>query len=331
MSRDKTIQIRFLNQIKELMPDNFSFVDSLANILEISQDSVYRRLRAETELSITEVATLTKHFNISFDLFTKDSGNVTFGYRSMQDEAGFKKHLLGILDTMHKTVQPENKLVTYAAIDIPLFYHFKYDELGAFKMFYWMKAVNSYESMQNKQFSMDVMDPEIIEIGKQIWEAYKKVPCREIWSDETGNSLVKQIEFYWESGNFKSKEDALQICMQARDQLEMIKRQAEISSKDFSENRSDESKYLLYHSDIEIGNNCIFAQREHAKFVFLTFNTFNALLTPDLKFTKEIESWLDNLMRKSTLISGVAQRHRYQFFERAMAKVTRLYNKIESY
>lgn len=322
------MQTAFLEKIKELIPENYSLADELSEVLGMSSDSAYRRLRGRTLLTINEVAKLCQKFNISFDLFTQNTENVTFAYKSMETEQDLKIHLLGILDAIQKTSKPKNKSVTYAAIDIPLFYHFMFDELGAFKIFYWMKAVNSYDSVQGKKFDFDVVDPEILAIGKQIWEAYKDIPCVEIWSDETGNSLVKQIEFYWESGNFKNKEDALIVCEQAKKQLETIKKQAEVSSKNLTKNKTDDSKFLLYHSDIEIGNNCIFARREEAKFVFLTFNTFNSLLTANIKFTKEIENWLDNLIKKSTLISGAAQKYRFQFFDRAIKKVDLLYDKI---
>ncbi len=326
--KDVVLQTAFLEKIKELVPDNYSLADELSEVLDISSDSAYRRLRGKTLLSINEVAKLCQKYNISFDLFTQNTENVTFAYKSLETEEDLKIHMLSILDSIYKTSKPANKSVTYAAIDIPLFYHFMFDELGAFKIFYWMKAVNNYSSVQNKKFDLETVNPEILAIGKQIWAAYKNAPCVEIWSDETGNSLVKQIEFYWDSGNFKNKKDALTVCDQAKKQLETIQEQAEVSSKNLTNNRNDDSKFMLYHSDIEIGNNCIFAKRNDTKFVFLTFNTFNSLLTANVKFTKEIEGWLDNLIKKSTLISGTAQKYRFQFFERAIKKVDLLYDKI---
>ena len=70
MSKDNALQIQFLNRIKELIPDSNSFTDEIADVLDISSDSVYRRLRGETLLSINEIYDLCTHYNISFDLFT---------------------------------------------------------------------------------------------------------------------------------------------------------------------------------------------------------------------------------------------------------------------
>ena len=324
--QNNTLQIDFLNKVIELTSDKFSYVDELADLLQISQDSMYRRIRGKTALSINEVAILCKHYNISFDLFNQKTDNVTFSYNVMHDKEGFTNHLSSILDAMIKTIEPKKKLVTYAAIDIPIFYHFKYPELGAFKMFYWMKAVNNSPSLLNVKFDVNLINPELQEMGKHIYEIFVKTPCIEIWSDETVNSLIKQIEFFWYSGNFKNKEDALKVCSQAREEIEMIKMQAELCSKDFA--RTEENRFSLYHSEIEIGNNTILVEREDIKLAFLSFNTFNALVTPNVKFNNEIQKWLDNLIKKSTLISGVAQKHRYQFFQRALNKIDILYNKI---
>ena len=328
--QDNKMQINFLNKIKELTPDAYSYIDELADLLKISQDSVYRRIRGNTALSINEVAVICKHYHISFDLFTQSKDNATFSYNVMQDEEGFVNYLSSILDAMIKTIEPKNKQVTYAAIDIPIFYHFKFPELGAFKMFYWMKTVNNVSSLQDKKFDINLISPELREMGRHIYEIFVKTPCVEIWSDQTVNSLVKQIEFFYDSGNFKNKEDALLICNQAREEIEMIKKQAELCSKDFSRSRSYENSFSLYYSDIEIGSNTIFVEREDTKLVFITFNTFNALVTPNTKFIKQIEIWIANLIKKSTLISGVSQKLRYQFFQRAFGKIDKLYDKIDN-
>ena len=328
--QDNKVQIRFLNKIKELTPAAYSYIDELSDLLNISPDSVYRRIRGTTALSINEVAVICKHYHISFDLFTQSKDNATFSYNVMQDEEGFVNHLSSILDAMIKTIEPKSKQVTYVAIDVPIFYHFKFPELGAFKMFYWMKTVNNLESFQDKKFDMNLISPELREMGRHIYEIFVKTPCIEIWSDHTVNSLIKPIEFFWDSGNFNSKEDALLLCNQAREEIEMIKKQAELCTKDFSRSSTEENSFSLYYSDIEIGSNTIFVEREDTKLVFITFNTFNALVTPNTKFIKQVEIWLSNLMKKSTLISGVSQKLRYQFFQRAFNKIDKLYDKIKN-
>jgi hypothetical protein len=49
---------------------------------------------------------------------------------------------------------------------------------------------------------------------------------------------------------------------------------------------------------------------------YISFNTLNSLTTSNPEFCGEIEHWLKNLEKKSTLISGVAEKQRYRFFNK---------------
>ena len=327
MSKDNALQKNFLNRIKDIIPEKNSFTDEISDVLGISSDSVYRRVRGETLLTINEVFQLCTHYNISFDLFTHHAKNITFNYEAMGSSAGFRTYLTSILNDMLQIVRAEKKQVIYAAIDIPIFHHFNYPELSAFKMFYWMKAVVNVPSLLDKKFAVKHIQPEFAELGKKIFETYCKIPSIEIWTDETINSLIKQIEFYWDSGNFESKEDALIICSQAKVEIETLNKQAEVSNKAMKL-AGGEPNFTLYHSQIEIGNNCIYTKKGDIESIYLSVHTFNKIITGNPGFVADTKLWLDNLIKKSNPISGVSQIHRYKFFKRASDKLEILQEKI---
>jgi hypothetical protein len=327
MLKDNTLQIYFLNRIKDLIPEQNSFTDELAKVLEISNDSVYRRLRGETLLSVNEIYELCTYYNISFDLFTHQAKNIAFHYDSLGSSAGFRTYLTSILNDMLQIERAEDKQIIYAAIDVPIFHHFKYPELSAFKMFYWMKAVVNVPALADKKFSINHISPEFADIGTKIYEVYCKIPSIEIWTDETINSLIKQIEFYWDSGNFDTQEDALKVCEQAKLEIETLNKQAEISHKNIKGTPVSEN-FNLFHSQIEIGNNCIYTRKAGIESIYLSVHTFNKITTGNPGFVADTKTWLDNLLKKSNLISGVSQIHRYKFFKRATEKLEKLQEKI---
>ena len=99
--------------VKRLLPENQSIVDVLADLLEISSDSVYRRLRNETSLAIEEVSRICEHFNISFDeLNTIDNtSSVTFTFSPLTSVADYKGYLRSIRDDMLKFAAfPESRI-----------------------------------------------------------------------------------------------------------------------------------------------------------------------------------------------------------------------------
>ncbi|HET6225931.1 MAG TPA: helix-turn-helix domain-containing protein [Bacteroidia bacterium] len=66
-------QIAFIQLIKNSLPSNISLVDELSDLLKISSDSAYRRIRGESALSIEEITVLCKHFKLSFDSFINNN------------------------------------------------------------------------------------------------------------------------------------------------------------------------------------------------------------------------------------------------------------------
>ena len=62
-------QLRFFKHIKSLLPPNISFVDEIAGLLNISNDSAYRRIRADKPISFDELQKLCVHYKVSLDQF----------------------------------------------------------------------------------------------------------------------------------------------------------------------------------------------------------------------------------------------------------------------
>jgi len=89
-----------------------------------------------------------------------------------------------------------------------------------------------------------------------------------------------------------------------------------------------EDNYKLYNSDVTIGNNCILVNMGEVKATYLSHHTFNAMITTNNSFCNETDSWLKNLIKKSTLISGVSEKQRYQFFKKISQNIEKLRAKI---
>ncbi len=326
--KTESLQARFFDRIKDIIHPSVSLVNEIAEILEISNDSAYRRLRCETPLTIDEISTLCNHFKIGFDIFSGESGSVTFNFNQMHDVEGYKKYLADIHDTLANLAKTDNAELYYAAVDVPIFHHFNYPDLSAFKTFYWLHDILNEPTFEGLKFSKSHINTELIDYEKEIYKNYCKVPSIEIWTPATVNSSIAQIEFYFDSGLFENKETALLVCSQLEEQIKTIQKQAELGSKNI-ENVNAEN-FKLYFCEIEIGNNCILTKQADSKIVYLSFHTFNKLTTLNTKFSDDTFKWLNNIIRKSTLISGVSEKQRYMFFKQIFEKIAKLKSKLES-
>jgi hypothetical protein len=334
-SPSRNVQLNFIQRLKDSLPASRSFVDEIADLLGVSADSAYRRIRGETALSLDEVAVLSAHFRIAPDLQSgSSSGNtVTFSYHHLSDNAlNFEQYLTNIANDMKRIKSANQSEIIFAAEDIPIFHHFQYPTLTAFKLFYWNRSILNTPNLDGTKFDPALINDNLMAQARAIYDLYIETPSIEIWSEDTLNSTVKQVEYYWESGLFASKTDALNVLGDIEKMITGIERQAAHSSKfkgdvppaDSSQN------YTLYCSELMIGNNCILVRLGSNSVTFISYNTFNSMTTTSQSFNEETDRWLRNLIRKSIPISGVAEKQRFRFFKMLNDKIVKMREKIEA-
>jgi len=322
MNHAKNIQLAFMTKVKTAIPANVSFVDELADLLKTSNDSAYRRIRGETLLSIDEITAICSYFKVSLETAAQpDSETVTFNYRILNGRSeDFKNWLATLLDNV-KRISASGGSVMYAADDVPVWHHFFRDDFASFKVFYWLKSILNAPEFENKPFDKDLIDPDLVIKARELLSEYNKLNSTEIWTEDTLNSTLKQIEYYWESGFFTDRATALLMCDCVEEEVTILRRNAERCSKLEGENGATIENFSFYQSEIMVGNNSILANIGETKIAYVSNNTFNFMTTMDRSFVNENETWLRNLLRKSILISGVNEKQRNKFFTTLKHKI----------
>ena len=125
----------FIEILKRSVPPNLSLADEVAQLLGISADSTYRRLRGETELTLNETVLLCRHFDIPLEALNSELPDVvTFKINKLEDSAhSFSGYLDGLEKDLTNILKSEGNSLHYAAEDLPLFYHFFFPELADLK------------------------------------------------------------------------------------------------------------------------------------------------------------------------------------------------------
>ena len=319
------VQSSFLEQVKRRLPPNVSFADEIAEILKISRDSAYRRIRGETVLSLDEAKVLCNQYGVSLDVLLGTSSEiVSFRLQVINNKPEtFERWLKSILNNLETISSFSNeKEIVYAAKDVPVFHYFNYHELSAFKMFFWMKSVLNYPGLQQEKFKPQFVSGEYLTLGKKIWEAYNKIPSIELWSDETTNVMLKQIEFYHESGFFNSASDAHLLLDQYSQLLQGIREKAANGSK------FDKVPFKLYKNEILIADNNVLFRMGDKKAVYLIHNIIEILMTTNDDFCNQTEYFINNLQNRSVLISTTGEKERNKFFNRMEEKIEAVKKRI---
>jgi hypothetical protein len=305
-----SIQSIFLEQIRQNLPKNLSFPDELAEVLNVSRDSVYRRIRGETILSLEEVKKLCTHYKISLDALLSPSGEVISFWKRRIDPVNFtlEKWLNSILSDLTTMEAAEQKEVIYSAKDIPPPYYFKYPGLTQFKLFFWLKSYQRHPKFEVMRYEPGLVSQQLIDVGKKIWNKYSVIPSSEIWSDETFNVTVRQVQFYYENG-FITLTEARSLIDEYLTMVQEIRSCAAQGAK--GENGG---AFKLYHNEFLLTDTTFLFKVGEKRIASITYNTMNILTTTQESFCKETEDFLNNVINKSTLISTVGERERNKFF-----------------
>jgi hypothetical protein len=178
--RSKPLQIQFLDKIKSLIPSGKSHVDEIADLLEISPDSVYRRFRGETSLTLEDILRLCQHFKVDFDFKSYNTNLVLFRYNYLDNLEGFESYLNELYDKICSLSEIKDREIIFIAIDVPMFHHFDHPVLAAFKIFFWLRNIVNDDGFCDQKFNDEIIDKGLIDKGKSIYDAYCKIPSIEI-------------------------------------------------------------------------------------------------------------------------------------------------------
>jgi len=313
------IQKHFFSHLKSTLPKHISLADSMGEILGLSQDSVYRRIRGEKPITLDEIKILCEHFHLSLDqVLQLKSDRVVFQAPALENKSNdFIVYLKGMLAWMNNINSHEKREMFYLSKDVPIFHFFHYPELAAFKTFFWRKSIINHPDYKDAVFSLDDFEKsEEYSLAQALIKAYNELPSTEIWNAESINSTVRQIEYYREAALFKKPAEASVVLESYEKTLAHIKAQVDKGRK-FIHGMGEagyRAPLKLYINEIILGNNTILVEINGRRISFITYNVLDYLHTSDPRFNEVTFSNFHTLASRSTLISETGERERNRFF-----------------
>jgi hypothetical protein len=328
----KNYQEQFNKILESHVSSNVSLAKEISDLLNISIDSAYRRLRNETDYTLNETSLILEYFKIPYETLNSQLDNiVSFKVNQLSNNLfSYQEYLNNMLSNLEKLTQVEGVHLIFGAEDIPVFYHFGFPKLMDFKIKYWLKSLMNISEYQREKYEQISLPEDMILTATKIYNTYNRINSTEIWSDETIISTVRQIKYYFDVGYFEKKESAIEILKQFEIMIKSIQKNCETGYK-FNQNGSMTSTKLnFYVSDVAIGNNTILVKSDKVNVSFISYSSFNFMQTNNINFNHQNENWLNNIIAKSTLISEVSERQRNQFFKDVYKTINDLIVHIET-
>lgn len=320
-----SVQEYLFRRIREKLPVENSLADAVADLLHVSNDSAYRRIRGETPLVLEEAGILCKAFNLSLDqILNVRKNSVSFTAFNLNNEGyTFQKYLQDILHNLKAVSSFDQKELIYLTKDFALFYNFLYRPLFAFRYFFWMKSIILHPEFVNLKFSMNYLTSDIEELGSQIVKIYNSIPSTEIWNTECVNSTISQIEYYREAGYFSNEEDVEKIYDALKSAIEHLRTEAESGCKFLPGENADFQKqnFHFYYNRVVLGDNTVMTVVNGKKILYLNYDVLNYMVTEDEMFCNTVYAKLQTLMRRATILSSVSEKQRNIFFNLLLKKI----------
>nr|WP_287937186.1 helix-turn-helix transcriptional regulator [Algoriphagus sp.] len=113
-------------------------VDEVAETLNVSVDSAYRRIRGEKLLDFDELKLLCQRFNLSLDKFLSlNTDSIMFqGRLNTYHEDAFKNWMDDVLAQLNLVNSFSHRHVYFLVKDMPPFHHYYHPVLAGFKFFF---------------------------------------------------------------------------------------------------------------------------------------------------------------------------------------------------
>lgn len=315
-------QKALFDKIKQTNHDDGLLSNRFSEVLNISLDSAYRRLRCQKELTFHEAITLARHFGVSLDEVAQiESDAMVFQNRdfisSREDMSMFSAKALNVVE---QCLAFDNHHFYYIAKDLPFFYYFLEPEVAKFKIFFWLKTLYADPSFKDLKFNPAHFPDQFLSTGIKAMNSYFKLRSSEIWHNETIDSILSQILYFHEIHAFESPEVGVLVLEKLRKILETIQEQASNGRRNHYEN-SPHDEFSLFHNQILLNDNSIYTEAGSVHTSFLIYAGINFVKTTDKGFNQTMKKWVERQMQKSTLISVNSEKERSSYFSKMYIKI----------
>ena len=226
-------QQHLFQKIQSKLPSHTTLEQELVKALHVDLMTAFALVRQQKTLSFDQAVELSKYFSIALGDFQMEKAIQTpFNFIGFDyNVSSLEEYFVTILNEFNKVDLFGERKIIYAASELPLFSIFQFPELAAFKLFFWGKTVYNLPDFKKKQFSLDFLSEELMDIGATAWEQYLKIPSVEVWSSNIVNDILTQIFFFWKYRIFRTKHDAILICNKVIELLNHVEMQARVGKK----------------------------------------------------------------------------------------------------
>jgi hypothetical protein len=312
-----------ITTILENIPKNMKTVSFLMDALQLSRESVYRRIRGEISFSVEEVALLSTKLGFSIDemLGKTKIGRAFFDLLSINTNES-SEVFLNMLKRYHSHIEAvinsENGKIIMALNRLPPTFHVFFDNLFKFVYYKWLHQNDEISSKH--PFSSVEIFPDLYSIQEKIQIALKTISnISLIFDPNVFLGMIRDIQYFYQRRLICSEE------------LDVLKNEM-FMLIDFYENIAktgtiDNNRAYIYLSPLYINaNTCYVNLDQYTSQSIFWIMTVNPMFVSNQDVCLIHKRWLSSLQRQSILITLSNEILQAEFFDKQRKYVEKYLN-----
>jgi hypothetical protein len=292
---------KLLNEeILKKIPKNLKPIEYLVDILGISKESAYRRMRGEIPFSFEELTTLSLDLGFSVDeIIGKNKDNrIFFDLASNNDDKPEENFLsmfreyCGFTELICKSAEKEI-LISINRLSLSLL--FKHDSLFRFFYYRWIHQTSNISI--NYPFSDIIIPKEVLDIRikyRNLMKTLNNVSV--IISKDIFLSIVKEIQYYYGRKLISEQE----ILTLKQDLTKLLSNTESLMQKGHNEFGC---KYNFYLALLDVESNTTWSSFGSNIASYFWLYPVNSIIINDQKISGMHKKWLESLKKYSVLIT----------------------------
>jgi len=300
---------RLITKILNRIPKNRKVVVYLVNVLNISRESAYRRIRGDIPFTVEELITLAIDLEFSIDAFYDPEKQNHAFYDLTRVEHDSNDFFVFVLKKYNELLEKVNcaKKVesTMAFNSFPTPFYAEFSHLFKFAYYKWLYQEN--EISRNNPYSEVTLPSEARLFQKKIQENMLRGSNMVLILDmNIFLNLIKEIQYFYQR-KLLTNEEMLSLKDDILHLIEQYERMSQTGT-------IGTNKIQLYLSSLCINSNTICFDYDGSTDPLFWIFTINPVVIQNKEFASMQKKWLNSLKRQSALITQSNEIMQAEFF-----------------
>ncbi|NDV96681.1 hypothetical protein D0T84_17430 [Dysgonomonas sp. 521] len=308
----EALYTNFLEEIVHKIPQKTRLVNILADILCISKEAVYRRLRGEMQFSFQEAMIISRELHIPLDTLETNNSHASKPFKlnlieyinPAESDFALMEEMTEIMKSFKNIAEPEVGEITNI---LPQPLYVNYENIFRFYLFKWNYQTNN--SIKATPYKDIIVLDKLKKTQGEYVKWAKRINTEYVFDPLLFQYLVTNIKYFYYVGLI-SHEDAQLIkqdLLKILDDIDAMSRTGII--------KESGKKINIYISDVNVDTNYIYVATPDYHLTIIKVFLLNGIASTDTKTFEEVKRWMQSFKRQSRLITVSGEKERRSFLK----------------